>query len=304
MISFLETARTNLGYALSLPERTLRAVAAAGGGLIYETTEVLLPEWLRRSRLYRAVVAALLRITVELVGGVTGVLPPSDVAVSELARRKAAGSVIELASLLAVGWSPLWLLAAVADLTGGTRTYLRVLVSEFQRDGLLPTDTDITSVEELLHTLEETSGLMAEAVDVPPLNLDDMRTSWQTLQQNVAELPDAGRLDSLYAQLQQVANQEGRTLRSVSSVIAAGAVRAGVQIGHIYIFDYYHDALGTIAKEGLPAYARRVAKPYLAVAVTHFDPRRTTYTERLLQRLRQRADGPDEGASQRLGGPS
>jgi hypothetical protein len=78
---------------------------------------VLLPGWLRRSRLYRAVVAALLRITVELVGGVTGVLPPGDLAVGELARCKAAGSVIELASLLAVGWSPLWLLAAVADLS-------------------------------------------------------------------------------------------------------------------------------------------------------------------------------------------
>jgi hypothetical protein len=297
----------NIRYLVSLPERILRAVAAAGGGLIYEMTEVLLPEWLRRSRLYRAIVATLLRITIELVGGVTGVLPPDDIAVGELARRKAAGSVIELASLLAVGWSPLWLLAAVADLTSGTRTYLRVLVSEFQRDGLLPTDTDITSVEELLHTLEETSGLMAEAVDVPPLNLDDMRTSWQTLQQNVAELPDASRLDSLYAQLQQVADQEGRTLRSVSSLIAAGAVRAGVQIGHTYIFDYYHDALGTIATEGLPAYARRVAKPYLAMAVTHLDPRRTTHIERLverLQRLRQRADAPDEGASPRLGGPS
>ena len=297
----------NIRYLISLPERILRAVAAAGGGLIYETMEVLLPEWLRRSHLYQAIVAALLRITVELVGGVTGVLPPDDIAVGELARRKAAGSVIELASLLAVGWSPLWLLAAVADLTGGTRTYLRVLVSEFRRDGLLPTDTDITSVEELLHTLEETSGLMAETVDVPPLNLDDMRTSWQTLQQNVAELPDASRLDSLYAQLQQVADQEGRTLRSVSSLIAAGAVRAGVQIGHTYIFDYYHDALGAIAKEGFPAYARRVAKPYLAVAVTHLDPRRTTYMERLveplLQRLRQRTDVPDEGASPKLGGP-
>ncbi|MFB0535233.1 MAG: hypothetical protein ACETWR_09640, partial [Anaerolineae bacterium] len=265
------------------------------------TTEVLLPEWLRRSHLYQAIVATLLRLVVEFVGGVTGVLASVDVDVQELAARKAAGSVIELASLLAVGWSPLWLLAAVADLTGGTRTYLRVLVSEFQRDGLLPTDTDITSVEELLHTLEETSGLMAETVDVPPLNLDDMRTSWQTLQQNVAELPDASRLDSLYAQLQQVANQEGRTLRSVSSVIAAGAVRAGMQIGHTYIFDYYHDALRTITKEGLPAYAQRVAKPYLVVAVTHLDPRRTTHTERLvgplLQRLRQRADVPDEGAS-------
>ena len=288
----------NNRYLVSLPERIVRAVAAGVGGLIYEATEVLLPGWLRRSRLYQAIVAALLRITVELVGGVTGVLPPGDIGVEELTVRKAAGSVIELASLLAVGWSPLWLLAATADLTGGTRTYLRALVSELQRDGVLPEDTEFTSVEELLNTLEGTSGLMAETIDVPPLNVRDMRSGWQALQQNVAELPDASRLASIYAQLQQVAKQEGRSLRSVSSLIAAGAVRAGVQMGHTYIFDYYHDALRTITTEGLPAYAQRVAKPYLEAAVGHFDPKRITHTERLLQRLRQRADTSDGGASQ------
>lgn len=288
----------NNRYLVSLPERIVRAVAAGVGGLIYEATEVLLPGWLRRSRLYRAIVAALLRITVELVGGVTDVLPRDDIGVEELAVRKAAGSVIELASFLAVGWSPLWLLAAAADLTGGTRTYLRALVSELQRDGVLPEGTEFTSVEELLNTLEGTSGLMAETIDVPPLNVRDMHNCWQALQQNAAELPDASRLDSIYAQLQQVAKQEGRSLRSVSSLIAAGAMRAGVQIGQTYIFDYYHDALRTITAEGLPAYAQRVGKPYLAVAVDHFDPKRTTHTERLLQRLRQPADPPDGGAWQ------
>jgi hypothetical protein len=286
----------NNRYLVSLPERILRAVAAGVGGLIYEATEVLLPGWLRRSRLYQAIVAALLRITVELVGGVTGVLPPDDIGVEELTVRKAAGSMIELASLLAVGWSPLWLLAATADLTGGTRTYLRALVSELQRDGVLPEDTEFTSVEELLNTLEGTSGLMAETIDVPPLNVRDMRSGWQALQQNVAELPDASRLASIYAQLQQVAKQEDRSLRSVSSLIAAGAMRAGVQMGHTYIFDYYHDALHTITTEGLPAYAQRVAKPYLAVAVDHFDPKRITHTERLLQRLRRPADTSDSRA--------
>jgi hypothetical protein len=288
----------NNRYLLSLPERAVRAVAAGVGGLIYEATEVLLPGWLRRSRLYRTIVAASLRIMVELVGGVTGVRPPDEVGVEELAVRKAAGTVIELASFVAVGWSPLWLLAATADLTGGTRTYLRVLVSELQRDGVLPEDTEFTSVEGLLNSLEETSGLMAETVDVPPLSVRDMRSSWQALQQNVAELPDASRLASIYAQLQQVAKQEGRSLRSVSSLIAAGAVRAGVRMGHTYIFDYYHDALRTITTEGLPVYARRVAKPYLAVVVGHFDPKPITHTERLLQRRRQHEDTSDAGASQ------
>ncbi|TEU16243.1 MAG: hypothetical protein E3J21_11325 [Anaerolineales bacterium] len=287
----------NNRYLVSLPERIVRAVAAGVGGLIYETTEVLLPGWLRQSRLYQAIVAALLRIAVELVGGVTDVLPPDDIGVEELAVRKTAGGVIELASFMAVGWSPLWLLAAAADLTGGTRIYLRALVSELQRDGVLPKDTEFTSVEELLNTLEGTSSLMAETIDVPPLNVHDMRSSWQSLQQNVAELPDASRLASIYAQLQQVTKQEGRSLKSMSSLIAAGAVRAGVQMGHTYIFDYYRDALRTITTEGLPAYAQRVAKPYLTVAASHLDPKRTTLTERLLQRVRRRAKTSDGEAS-------
>jgi len=42
----------NLVYILTLPERTLRALAVFLGGLIHETVEVLLPSWLCHSRLY------------------------------------------------------------------------------------------------------------------------------------------------------------------------------------------------------------------------------------------------------------
>jgi hypothetical protein len=277
--------RDSIPYLISLPERTLRAGAAGLGGLVYEATELLLPGWARRSRLYQAVVARLLRILVELVGGVLGVFPPDDVDVRQLAVRKTAGNVLEIAGFMAVGWSPLWLLAGAADLTGGTRTYLRVLVSELQHDGVLSEDADITSVEELLDTFEGTSGLMADTVDMPPLNMDDMRSSWRALQQNVGQLPDAAHLASIYAQLGQVARQEGSSLLSVSSLIAAGAVRAGAHLGRTYIFDYYTDALRAISQEGLPAYARRVSRPYLATALGHFAPKRISYSERLLGRL-------------------
>jgi hypothetical protein len=98
------------GYLASLPERTARAGAALTGGLVYETGEVLLPLAVRRSRLYQAVVGRLLRITIELVGGVDGVYPTEGMQARELLVRKTAGNVIELASFLAVGWSPVWLL--------------------------------------------------------------------------------------------------------------------------------------------------------------------------------------------------
>jgi hypothetical protein len=288
MLRSPEPAPGCLSYILSLPERTLRAAAAGLGGLIYEATQVLLPGWLRRSRLYRAIVGGTLRIVIELIGGARGVLPSDELTTQELAVRKAAGTGIEMAGLVFVGWSPLWLFAATADLSGGAQTYLQALVSELRRDGLLPEDADISSVDELLDTLEETSGLVAESLDVPPLNVEDMQTSWQHLRRQASDLPDTDRLADIYAELKQATKQEGRSLRSTSSLIAAGAVRAGVQIGQVHIFDYYEDALRTIAREGMAVYARRVTRPYLAVAKGHFDPRKTTYTERLLQRFRTR----------------
>jgi hypothetical protein len=274
-----------LGYALSLPERTLRALAAGLGGLLYEATQVLVPGWLRRSRLYRAIIAGTLRITIELVGGASDVMPSQEVTAQELAVRKAAGTGIELAGLLLMSWSPLWLFAATADLTGGTRTYLQALVAELRRDGLLHEGTDITSVHQLLDTLEGTSGLVAESLDVPPLNVEDLRTSWQNLRRQSSTLPTAERLADLYAGLKRVSKQEDRSLWSVSTMLAAGAVRAGVQVGQVHIFDYYDDALSSIGREGLAVYARRVTSPYLAVARGHFDRKRLTYTERLVQRL-------------------
>jgi hypothetical protein len=111
---------------------------------LYEATQVLLPGWLRRSRLYRAIVAGTLRIAIELVDGARGVLPPDPVTAQELAVRKAAGTGVELAGLMLIGWSPLWLFAAAADLTGGMRTYTQALVSELWRDGLLAEDAGAT----------------------------------------------------------------------------------------------------------------------------------------------------------------
>ena len=93
-------------FLLSLPERLLRALAALTGGTIHETAELLLPRLVRRSRLYEATAKNLLRITVELVGGVER--PHEEVADEhepsprKLAVRKGAGNAVELGSIFAL----------------------------------------------------------------------------------------------------------------------------------------------------------------------------------------------------------
>ena len=218
--------RRSLSFLASLPERAVRAGAASLGGAVYQLSEVLLPGWLRSTKLYRATVARMLRITVEMVGGVRDVMPAEGVSVQELAMRKAAGNALEFASIFAVGWSPLWLLAAASDVTGGTKVYLRTLVGELKRGGLLPDDAGVASFEELLTRVEQTSGVLADTIDVPPVSLDEIRTSWEKLRKNPSALPTPEAQAAIYEGLREASSKEGHSLLEVSSLIAQSAVRA------------------------------------------------------------------------------
>jgi hypothetical protein len=230
----------------------------------------------------------LLRITIELVGGVEGVYPTEEMQVRELLARKTAGNVVELSSFLAVGWSPVWLLAGASDLIGGTKVYLRVLAAELQDSGVLSAEDDVASFEDLLTALEGTSGVLADTVDVPPLNIPSLRTSWQELRRQVADLPDAEGLEKIFSDLQLAARQEDRSILEISSMVALGAVHAGVRLGDVHVFDYYRSALPKIVEEGLVSFLRRVSIPYLTRARSHFDPESSTYSERLLRRWADR----------------
>lgn len=277
-------------YLVTLPERVMRAGAAVVGGAGYEASKVIIPERLRRSRLYEATVARLLRITVELVGDVHGVYPREEMAVGELLKRKTAGNVLELASVLAVGWSPLWMLAAASDLIGGTKAYLKALVKELRAAQLLPAEADIDSFGSLLETLQGTSAVLADTLDLPPLDLSSVQTAWTTLQQQVEQLPSPQRLAALFGTLQDAANQEQRSLLEVSSLVALGAVRAGIQLGNAYLFEYYRVALLQIAREGIVPFLKRISHPYLLRAGKHFVPSSHTWTEQALKRIRPKND--------------
>jgi len=96
-------------FLASLPERLVRTLAAAVGGVVHETAQLLLPRFVRRSRLYEATAKNLLRVTIELVGGVDRPPAPDELepSVGKLAARKAAGNAVELGSIAAFGFSPL-----------------------------------------------------------------------------------------------------------------------------------------------------------------------------------------------------
>jgi aconitate hydratase len=276
-------------FLVSLPERLVRAVAALVGGTVHETAELVLPRLVRRSRLYEATAKNLLRITVELVGGVAR--SPDTVAgefersPKKLAVRKGAGNVVELGSIFAFGFSPLWLLAAAADVTRGTRVYLDALVLELKEAGVIAPHIELASVDELLAAFEGASGTTARLIDIPPLELTALKQSLQDLRDDASGLPDPAELAAVYSALLRESDREGKSVLEVSVGMGLAFFNSARKVGRQHVLDPYTEDLKPVRDEGFASYALRVGKPYAKAVATHFDPRRATLTERGIDRL-------------------
>jgi hypothetical protein len=286
------TLRRRLTYfAASLPERVVRAGAAVLGGTAHETAELLLPRIARRSRFYEATAKNLLRIMIEGVGAVerprTGEPAPK-----ELALRKGAGNVVELGSIAAFGFSPLWLLAAVSDLTRGSRVYLQALTEELKASGVIAEEVDVTSVDELLGVLEGTSGRTARLIDIPPLELVELRRSFAELREEADDLPSQDELARLYEGLRRTAAAEDRSLLEVSQGIGMAFLTSARKVSSKHVAAPYREDWQPVREEGFAAYALRVSRPYGEAAASHFSPERETFTERALTRMRKDEDAP------------
>lgn len=277
-----------LAFLLSLPERAVRTAAAALGGSIHETFELALPRLVRRSRLYEATAKNLLRVTIELVGGVEPAGAASDELEPDprrLAVRKSAGNALELGSILAFGFSPLWILAAAADVSHGSRTYLDTLVRELVAEGVLAESVDIGSVDELLVTLEGAAGTGARLIDIPPLELHALRRSFDDLRRDAASLPSQDDLAAVFRALRATARKERASILDVSLGVGIAFFNSARHVGRQHVLDPYAEDLRPVRSEGLGAYARRVSRPYADAVARHFDPGRATLTERGLARI-------------------
>jgi hypothetical protein len=269
-----------------MPERGLRAGAAGLGGTLQESFELTLPRFVRRSRLYEATAKNLLRVVIELVGGVEGSpTAEADATAGEIAKRKAAGNIVELGSIAAFGFSPLWLLAAASDLTHGSRVYLAALTEELKAAGVLAEDVDPRSVDELLGVLESTSGDTARLIDIPPLEIQELRASLAELGSRADSLPSPGELAALYAALRRTAAAENRSLLEVSAGVGLAFLTSAKKVSGRHVVVPYREDWKPVRDEGVAAYARRVSRPYAAAVARHLDSSRHSRTERLVERF-------------------
>lgn len=292
-------------YLLSLPERLVRSASALAGGLARELGDVTLPPAFRRTRVYRTMVEATLRFLIEQVGQVEGTFSAEGRLAYDFAVRRAAGNGIEMAGVLAFRASPVWVLAALADLSGAGRHVMREIAASLQEEGLLEDGRSFESMDQILDGLERSAGRLSEAINTPPLDVKGLRTEWSAIRRDVQSIP-APRIPSPelvrghWRALREEAARQKRTVFEVSSLIALSSISrlpdnvvrlsrsaasAARRTGSLFagsLLEHYQATLGEIHRTGYMTYWTREFRPYLRAAADQFSPRRKSSTGRLL----------------------
>ena len=248
-----------------------------------------------------------LRFLIEEVGQVAGVYPSEGRLAENFLLKRTASHGIELLGILAFRASPIWVLAALADATGGGRKLILEIAGALKEEGLLPRDARFETMEQVLHGLETTSGHMATALNMPPVDIAGLRREWDQLKGELATIPPQKvapleRIEAVWEDLRTTAKQQGRSVFGMSSLLAVSTVahvpanvlwlsraaRSAVRrTGHVLgdaVLDHYTAALAEIARTGFFAYWSREFRPYLRGAAEQFAPAHQSLTERLLNR--------------------
>jgi hypothetical protein len=275
------------GFIASIPERLLRSLAAVVGGALHETGTLVLPRFVRQSRLYEATAKNILRVLVEGVGSVEGASTKEadGPEPGQIVKRKVAGNVVELGSIAAFGFSPLWILAAASDVVHGSRTYLDAFVRELKAKGVIESGATFETVDDLLAALEGETGTTARLIDMPPLEVEAMRETLTEFRTHASDLPSKDEMAAVYVSLRRTADKEHRPLLDVSTGVGLAFLTATRSIGRDHVAGPYAEDWAPLRKEGFARYAKRISRPYGRAVGEHFDSSRPTYTERVLGRL-------------------
>ena len=273
-----------------------------------EVGELALPEGVRRSQLYQNLVDTTLRFLIEQVGGVEG-LPRAEEAIpDDFLARRTAGNVVEALGIVAFRASPVWVLAALADVCGMGRHLIPEISDALKAQGLLERDAQFTTVDEMLDGLERTSSRLAATINTPPLDVAALRQEWHDIREAArslqpSSLPSRETITGVWTQLKAESVRQDRSVFETSSTMALSAARSipdgvrwlsasamvgATRTGQVFasaLLDHYKQTLSEIRNTGYVTYAGRQLRPYLAAAAGQFSPNRRSLTERLLKKI-------------------
>lgn len=311
MSQFFNAMRREMNYMLSLPERSVRSLAALVGGTTSLLTDTLFPEALRGTTLYRLFVGDMQRFMIEKVAQVqqeqaaqAAQATPAASDDPHYVPKKMVGSAIETAGLLTMHFSPLWVFAIAGDAAAGSGVFLNRLVEQLKANGVIAGDVQVGGLTDLLNAVQDATCRSVSAIDTPPLSQEEIAKLASDLTQTYGQMFSRvndllPRFETIWEKMKQVAQQQNATLeqlegvltidvaewgrKSIGAVFAVGQTGAGL-FGEQFL-DSYARTLDVVSQEGLTGYLNRRMLPFLSAAAAHFNRERKTWTQLLAERV-------------------
>lgn len=292
-------------YLLSLPERTLRSVTSVVTGITSMSSQLLLPKSFRKSATYRVTFGMLQQFMMESVAEVTLDEKNKEIEVKEeYAKRKAVGSMIEGASLLGFHFSPVWLLAIVSDLAGGSKTYLNQLVDDFKAHKIIDSDREIENVSQLLDGISQSTKLGMDAIDTPPITADTFEAFKASTKEQLGENSEQlkmilGDLEDIYRQMLAASKDADVDMKKLSGSMAlnlmASTAQKGIDLTKVsskttleffreHVIGSYQESLNDLNEAGKLNYIKTHMAPFLETIPKHFAFDKETTTSWLLDK--------------------
>src|SRR5262249_55536122 len=211
------------------------------------------------------------------VGQVEGIYPSESNLAENFLVKRTASHGIELLGILAFNASPVWVLAALADVTGSGRRLINEISQALKEEGLLDPDSKFETVDQVLDGLERTSSHLATTLNLPPVKIETLRREWEQLKGELQtippkNLPALGRIEEVWKDLQKSAAEQKRSVFTMSSLMAISAIgslparvlwlsraarsasrRTGVVLGEA-VLDHYTTTLAEISRTGFVEY--------------------------------------------------
>jgi hypothetical protein len=299
----IKFVRQRLMYTLSLPERTIRSLAALLGGTSTLLAETLFPKSLRGTTSYKVTIGLMQQFIIEQVAGMKIKIDEDQNQLDEdYVQRKMAGTALEAVGLLTMGYSPLWVFAILGDASGGSKVFLNRLVQHLKENNIVAENIEATELVDVLEAVQDASRKSTTTIDTPPLSraelsklADEMKISYGRVYKSTTNL--IPRLETLWKSMEQLAFRENISMERLGGIMTVEAVlwskkgigfaratsQTGVELIDEKILDSYRQTLVATREQGIDKYMSAHMQPFMRAAKAHFDPAQKSWTEAKLE---------------------
>lgn len=292
-------------YIATLPERSIRSLLSATTGVTSLLSGLLLPKVLKDSATYRVTFGMLQQFLIEKVAEVEQ--EETDIVLKDkYVMRKTAGSVIEGVGLLSIRFSPVWMLAILSDVAGGSKVYLRRLIKDLERNELVVSGGSYDNVYDVLDGINAASRLGVDAIDLPPISKEEFDEFKESLvsqfhQNNASSLKLFQNLEHIYKDMNKASKDQklslaklngGMTLDLMKNTSKKGfditkvSAKTSLDMINEVVISNYSESLDRLNHIGKRKYLIDHMTPFMKQFKNHFRGEKVTMTERIIKAIK------------------